>query len=258
MFRQSSIEPQRREQRSGGRARLHLSKKRRRAYLASQSQFNRRRRKLRVGFARLFDLFASGVSNAEIARRAGVSRTRLNAVYKQYFSELFAVSALERRRARERSRRDKVAGRVTKAVSRDRVMNAIRKSAAKARPRRTVEPIILEKVREPRRHYSHRTVLVDGRSVEAVHHVRNARSTGRQGVIYATTTLNRARLERTRWTILFVDVPGFRRRVIRSRNATLLRRLFADGQTRVSVYIPLDGRPENPRHDFLRDEDRWH
>jgi hypothetical protein len=76
MLRQSSIELQRHEQRSGGRARLHLSKKRRRAYLAAQSQFNRRRRKLRVGFARLLDLFASGVSKAEIARCAGLSRTR--------------------------------------------------------------------------------------------------------------------------------------------------------------------------------------
>jgi hypothetical protein len=59
MLRQNSIELQRHEQRSGGRARLHLSKKRRRAYLAAQSQFNRRRRKLRVGFARLPDRFAA-------------------------------------------------------------------------------------------------------------------------------------------------------------------------------------------------------
>jgi hypothetical protein len=28
-------------------------------------------------------------------------------------------------------------------------------------------------------------------------------------------------------------------------------------QKRMSAYIPLDGRPSNPRDDFLRDENRW-
>jgi AraC-like DNA-binding protein len=240
------------------RGRSRPAEKRSRAYAAAKAQFHHRRRKIRLGFDRLFALFAGDVSNAEIARRAGVSRTRLNALYKQYFAKLFAATALQRLRARERSRREEVVRRVTKAVATDRAFNAIKASAAKAKPKRTVEPVIIDKIREPKRQYSHRAVLVDGKDVEAVHHIRNAGSAGRRGLTYATTTLYRNRLKRTRWTIFFVDVPRFPRRVIRSRNATLLRRLFADGQTRVSVYLPLDGRPQNPRHDFLADEDRWH
>jgi hypothetical protein len=257
MFRHNAPESPRNEARSGDQAPSHLSEKRRRAYLANQARFERRRRKIRIGFAKLYALFAGDRSIAEIAKRAGVSRARLNAIYRQYFAALFATTALERLRARERSRRDAVARRVTRAVSKDRVMNAIKQSAAKARPRRRIEPIILERVGEPARQYRHRAVLVDGKDVEAVHHIRNAGSSGRRGLTYATTTLHRTRLERTRCTIFFVDVPGFRRRVIRSRNTTLLRRLFADGQARVTVYLPLDERPAKPRHDFLRDEDRW-
>jgi hypothetical protein len=89
-------------------------------------------------------------------------------------------------------------------------------------------------------------------------HLRKIAPAGRRrGLTYAVTTLHRAQLGRGRWTIFFVDVAGFPRRVIRSRNSRLLRRLFAEGQTRISVYIPLDGRPKCPRYDFLKDEGRW-
>jgi hypothetical protein len=243
-------------ERSSDRARLRLGKKHSRAYSAGMAQFDRRRRKIKIGFAKLFDLFAGDLSIAEIAKRAGVSRVRLNAIYRQYFADLFGTTALERLRARESTRREKTAGRVQRVISRDRVINAIKASAAKAKPKRTVEPIIVRTDGEITKHYRHRAVLVDGKDVEAVHHIRNS-GAGQRGLTYATTTLYRSRLEQTRWTIFFVDVPRFRRRVIRSKNSTLLRHLFADGQTRMSVYIPLDGRPQTPRHDFLRDEDRW-
>jgi hypothetical protein len=37
----------------------------------------------------------------------------------------------------------------------------------------------------------------------------------------------------------------------------VLKEFFAARQTRVTVYIPLDGRPDRPRYDFRKDEGRW-
>jgi AraC-like DNA-binding protein len=235
---------------------LSLNKRQIRSYRTFQAQFDHRRRKLKLDFARLFDLFASDLSIAQIAQRAGVSRVRLNAIYDRYFAELFGASARERQRSREQARREKVAARLQRVVSRDRVISAIKASAARAKPSRTVEPIIVRMDGEVTRHYRHRAVLIDGRDSEPVHHLRNSHS-GERGLTYATTTLYRSHLARARWAIFFIDVQGFRRRLIRSPTRALLRRLFADGQTRVSIYIPLDGRPSNPRYDFLQDEDRW-
>ena len=94
----------------------------------------------------------------------------------------------------------------------------------------------------------HRAVLIDGWDVEQVHHLRNVKSARRPGgLAYTITMLSQGRLARGEWTIFFVDVVGFPQRVIRSKNSRLLKEFFADGQTRVSVYIPLNGRPSMPR-----------
>jgi hypothetical protein len=147
---------------------------------------------------------------------------------------------------------------VVRVVARDRVVNAIKSSAAEANSGRTVEPIPLRRSGPVARRYRHRAVLVDGLDIEAVHHLRNVKPARRpRGLAYTGTTLYRARLARGRWTIFFIDVAGFPRRVIRSKNSDLLKELFAEGQTRVAVYIPLDGRPDRPRYDFLKDEGRW-
>jgi hypothetical protein len=168
------------------------------------------------------------------------------------------LRTFERRREQERARREKTAKQVVRVVARDRVINAIRSSAAKANPERTVEAITLHRFGPFAKRYRHRAVLVDGRDVEAVHHLRNVKRAHRPGGhAYTTTLLRRDRLERGHWTIFVVDVVGFPQRVIRSKNSRLLKELFADGETRVSVYIPLDGRPSNPRYDFLSDENRW-
>lgn len=58
-------------------------------------------------------------------------------------------------------------------------------------------------------------------------------------------------------TIFVIDVPRYPRRVIRCRSDKLLKRLFSAGQQRVSVYIPLEQSLENPRYDFLADENNW-
>jgi AraC-like DNA-binding protein len=230
-----------------------------RLFMAHKAEFERQRRHIRMSFERLFELFAKGLSIAEVARRAGVHRSRLNRVYARYFAPLLGTAtALDRRRGQERARREETAKQVVRIIARDRVINAIKSSAAEANSGRTVEPVILHRSGPPTKHYRHRAVLVDGRDVEAVHHLRNvkpARRTG--GRAYTVTTLFRARLVHGRWTIFFIDVPGFPRRVIRSKNSDLLKAIFAAGQARVSVYIPLDERPTKPRHDFLRDEDRW-
>jgi hypothetical protein len=238
--------------------RLQRPVRRGRLFMAHKAEFERRRRHIKLSFAHLFDLFAKGTSLAEVAHRAGVDRSRLGLVYKRYFGPLFDMTALERRREQERARRENTAKRVVRAIARDRVIEAIRSSVAKANSRRTVEPIILDRSGPATKRYRHRAVLVDGRDVETVHHLRNVKPAHRpEGHAYTVTTLFRARLVRGRWTIFFVDVAGFPRRVIRSKNSDLLKELFAAGQTRMAVYIPLDGRPRNPRYDFLRDEDRW-
>ena len=147
---------------------------------------------------------------------------------------------------------------MVRIVARDRVINAIKSSAAEANSKHTVEPIALDRSGPVTKRYRHRAVLVDGWDVEQVHHLRNVKSARRPGgLAYTMTTLHRGRLARGHWTIFFVDAVGFPQRVIRSRNSRLLKDFFADGQTRVSIYIPLDGRPSNPRYDFLGDEDRW-
>jgi AraC-like DNA-binding protein len=233
--------------------------KRNRVFMAHQAEFERRRRHIRMSFERLFELFAKGLSIAEVARRAGVHRSRLNRVYTRYFGPLLGTAtALDRRREQERARREKTAKRVVRIIARDRVINAIKSSAAEANSRRTVEPIGLGRSGPVTKRYRHRAVLVDGWDVEQVHHLRNVKPAHRPGgLAYTMTTLNRGRLARGHWTIFFVDAPGFPRRVIRSKNSRLLKELFADGRERVSVYIPLNGRPSNPRYDFLGDEDRW-
>ena len=214
-------------------------------FMAHKAAFERRRRHIRMSFERLFELFAKGLSIAEVARRAGVHRSRLNRVYTRYFGPLFGTAtALERRREQEHARRERTAQRVVRVVARDRVITAIRSSAAEAKSGRKVESILLARSGPATKHYRHRAVLVDVRDVEAVHHLRNVKRARRPGgLAYSVTT--------------FIDAAGFPRRVIRSKNSDLLKVFFAEGQTRVAVYIPLDGRPERSRYDFLKDEGRW-
>jgi len=228
-----------------------------RPQVALQARFDGRRRQLKLTFAQLLALFASDLNHAEIAKRAGVSRVRVTALYRQYFAKLFKGSALERRRRREKDQREKIKKQLERVIASDPVLNAIKASAARARPKRIIEPIYLERRGAVAKRYRHRAVRVNGRSIEAVRHVRNA-VPSQVGLTYATTTLSRSQLTGSRWTIFVLDVPGFRRRVIRSRNKDLLKRFFGKRRTkRASVYIPLRGRPEKPRHDFLADRDRW-
>jgi AraC-like DNA-binding protein len=238
---------------------VNAQRPRDRLFMAHKAAFEQRRRHIRMSFERLFELFAKGLSIAEVARRAGVHRSRLSRVYTRYFGPLFGTAtALDRRREQEHARRERTAQRVVKVVARDRVITAIRSSAAEAKSGRTVESILLARSGPATKHYRHRAVLVDGRDVEAVHHLRNVKRARRPGgLAYSVTTLHRARLARGRWTIFFIDAAGFPRRVIRSKNSDLLKVFFAEGQTRVAVYIPLDGRPDRSRYDFVKDEGRW-
>jgi AraC-like DNA-binding protein len=259
LFRQGSSASSVPDRRPDGGVCVQRTMRRGRLFMAHKAEFERRRRHIRMSFERLFELFAKGLSVAEVARRAGVHRSRLNRVYTRYFGPLLGTAtALERRREQERARREKTAKQVIRVVARDRVINAIKSSAAEANSRHTVEPIALDRSGPVTKRYRHRAVLVDGWDVEQVHHLRNVKSAHRAGgIAYTVTTLHRGRLARGHWTIFFVDAAGFPRRVIRSKNSRLLNEFFADGQTRVSVYIPLNGRPSNPRYAFLRDEDRW-
>ena len=220
-----------------------------------KSSFDRLRRASKLSFDELYRLFADNISLYEIARRAGVSRTRVATIYRDHFSDIFQTSAIARLRERERSRRQKTAAHVNALISNDSVLNAIRELAARAKSNRTIRPIMLKRSDVPIKLYRHRAVMV-GSNIEPVHHLRNARSSRGRGLKYATTTLYQNVLEQTTWSLFVIDVPGFPQRVIRSRNRRLLQSLFG-GQDRMSVYIPLDGRPENPRYDFLADEDNW-
>jgi AraC-like DNA-binding protein len=226
-------------------------------YLGKKAEFERRRRKIRLSFDKLYSLLASNFSLYDIAKVAGVSRTRVHEIYDQYFRELFAINGLERLRQRELLKRDEAANQVAKIVGTDPLLKAIKASAARANPKRVVEPIILKRSDEPGKCYRHKAVLIDTDHVEAVHYVRNARRIRRRGITYGTTTLYRSQLQTTKWTIFVLDVPQFRRRVIRTRSSRLIEDLFPGKQRRVSVYIPLDAQPENPRYDFLADEDNW-
>ena len=226
-----------------------------RAYIARKRAFDRRRRALRLNFDMLYGLFSSAESGARIARRASVSKERINFVYNKYFSDLFGMTARERQRHIEHTLRDDAKQRLADGARKDRVLAAIRKSAKRAEPPRTIEPVI------PRKHeytqFRHKAVLVDGTHVESVHHIRTRRLSRRGTIAYGSTTLYRTTLETLKCTIFVIDVPNYPRRIIRCRSNRLLKRLFSAGQEKVSVYIPLEQPLENPRYDFLADEDNW-
>jgi AcrR family transcriptional regulator len=226
-------------------------------YLAGKAAFDRRRRKSRLSFDALYGLFASDLSYAEIARRAGVSRPRINRVFDDYFRDLFGMSGLEREQRRQAGARQSAARRLAQAVAKDRILNALLRSVERAGRGRRIEPIICKRGRDPVKRFRHRAVLVDGRQVEPVHHLRRKRVWPAGGIAYAVTSLSRKALEGSPWTIFYVDVPSHRRRVIRSKSAKLIKALFPPGVARRNIYIPLGRSPEAPRYDFLADEDNW-
>ena len=224
-------------------------------YLANKAKFNRLRRKSRLDFDTLYQLFSADLTSTEIAKRAALSRPRVNLIYKQYFSELFGMSDRERRERREDRLRQTKANNLARVIAADRVLTAVFKSAEKAK--RRIEPIIYRRGLNLSRRYRHRAVLVDRKDIEPVHHVCNARQFYPGGIHYGVTTLYRNQLESSKWVIFFVDVRSYTRRIIRCRSAKLLKALFPHGGKRKSVLIPLDAKPNNPRYDFLADEENW-
>jgi hypothetical protein len=226
-----------------------------RAYIATKRAFDRRRRALRLNFDTLYGFFSSAESGARIARRANVSKERINFVYNKYFSDFFGMTARERQRHIERKLREEAGQRLADATQKDRVLAAIRKSAERAGTRRRIEPVLRRKCEFVQ--FRHKAVLVDGTKVESVHHIRTRRFSRRGTIAYGSTTLSRTTLESLKRTIFVIDVPRYPRRVIRCRSDKLLKRLFSAGQQRVSVYIPLEQSLENPRYDFLADENNW-
>ena len=223
-------------------------------YLSQQLEFNRRRRKLKLDFDTLYRLFASGMSSRQIAKRAGVSRPRISLIYNQYFRKLLGITDLQRMKRQLGAARMETWTRVASEISKDRVLRAISRSAAKAGS--AVEPILLERRGEPRKRFRHRAVLVNGRSVELVYHLQNAH-TWPSGAMYATTSVSRSSLESCHWCIFFVDPPSQRQHFIRCRSRDLLKALFDTKTRKTTVYIPLGHRPTLPRYDFLADEDNW-
>ena len=225
------------------------------AYIARKRQFDRRRRTLRLDFDALYAFFSSAESGAQIARRARVSKERVNFIYNKYFSDLFGMTGLERQRNIERKLREGAEQLRARDIGRDRVLVAVRSSAEKARPKREIQPVFREK--HAIGEVLHKALLVDQRNIESVHHIRVVRFSRRGTIAYGSTTLYRTRLEACKRTIFVIDVPHYPRRVIRSRSDHLLKSLFSAGQQRVSVYIPLERWLANPRYDFLADEDEW-
>jgi hypothetical protein len=224
-------------------------------YIARKRAFDRRRRTLRLTFDTLYGFFSSAESGAQIARRAGVSKERINFIYNRYFSDLFGMTARQRQRHIERKLRHDAKERLANAVQKDRVLAAIRKSAERGNPERKIEPVPRSKHEIPK--FRQKAVLVHGTNIESVHHIRTRRFSRRGTIAYGSTTLFRTTLERLKRTIFVIDVPHYPRRIIRCRSDKLLKSLFSVGQQRVSVYIPLEQPLENPRYDFLADENNW-
>ena len=102
------------------------------AYLAKKAEYERRRRKIRVDFDALYSMFAADMSSARIARKAGVSRPRIDHIYEQYFRDLFGMTGLERRQRREEELREHGVRRLAKAFAKDRVLRASRPTAPSA------------------------------------------------------------------------------------------------------------------------------
>jgi hypothetical protein len=165
------------------------------------------------------------------------------------------MTARERQRQIEQRLRDHAKQRLADAAQKDRVLAAIRKSVERTEAKRTIEPAARRKNESAQ--FRHKAVLVDGTNVESVHHIRTRRFSRRGTIAYGSTTLSRTTLETLRRTIFVIDVPNHPRRVIRCRSDKLLKSLFSAGQQRVSVYIPLEQRLDNPRYDFLADENNW-
>jgi hypothetical protein len=116
-----------------------------RAYLERKAAFNRHRRKVKADFDKLYRLFESDLSFNKIAEVAGVSKPRIVEIFRLHFAQFFSVSGSKRRRDIAKRRKDEVANRVARLISKDPVLNAIKASAARAKRKRTIEPIILNR-----------------------------------------------------------------------------------------------------------------
>lgn len=230
-------------------------------YLTRQANFDARRRKVRLSFAKIYQLFAStDLSLREIAQRCEVSPARLRTIYDLHFSALLGMSAIARKQKREARRREHRSERIARHRERDELLLAIRRSADRAArkgfsPGHRIEPTMASK-KGPLKAIRRKAILVDDH-VESVHHIQNRKLSRSGRVAYGTTSLHRHVLAATQHSIFVVDVAGYLRRVLRSRNTDLLAAFFSRSTIAVGIYIPLDHRPQNSRYDFLADEDNW-
>ena len=63
-----------------------------RAYLERKAAFNRRRRKIKADFDKLYRLFESDLNFNKIAEAVGVSRLRVIEIFRLHFADLLAVA----------------------------------------------------------------------------------------------------------------------------------------------------------------------
>src|SRR5262245_60490931 len=68
-------------------------------FAVRKQKFNRLRREAKIDFDEFYRLFANGFAFSEIARRAGLSRPRVDLIFADYFSDLFGMTGLQRLRA---------------------------------------------------------------------------------------------------------------------------------------------------------------
>jgi hypothetical protein len=194
--------------------------------------FNRRRRRCKLSFDQLWRRFERGESFANIAKSAGVTRSRLRIIYESWFRKLLQLSSGKERRERQQNERREALYRNLRTLPQSKAVRAI----AGTEGTRQVKPVPRDQRSRPGQVRS-REVFVRGRLC-GVHHLRNARRQKGRHAAYATTTIHRGPLERQDFKSFYIETDYGIKRIDMEREE-LIAYFKKRGQKSVTIYLPI-------------------
>ena len=193
--------------------------------------FNRRRRKCRLTFDQLWRRFERGDSLANIARSAGVARSRMRIIYELWFRKFLRLpSGQERREKQQRERRESLYKNLKKLPQRKAVQ-----VIARAEGSRWVKPVFRDQRSRPGQIRS-REVFVRGRLC-GVHHLRNVHPRGRHAR-YTQTNISRGPLEHQDFKSFYIETD-YGIKCVDMEREELLALFRKRGQQSVKIWLAI-------------------
>jgi hypothetical protein len=191
--------------------------------------FNQRRRKCKLTFDQLRRRLERGDSFADIARYAGVTRSRLRLIYELWFRKLLRLPRGKERRANQYT--DK-----RKALLQNLPQRKAVRAIARVEGRSQVKPVPRDQRSRPGQIRS-REVFVRGRLC-GVHHLSNTRRQDGRNAVYATTTICRGPLERQDFKSFYIETEYGTKRIDMEREE-LLAYFKRREQKSVTIYLRI-------------------